>query len=75
MSLNPPLTDWRGKSAWLIGASSGIGQATAHALHAQGAKVFVSARDGAALDAFVRLTGWPLAAPRKQCWPLARSIW
>ena len=54
MSLNPPLTDWRGKSAWLIGASSGIGQATAHALHAQGAKVFVSARDGAALDSFVQ---------------------
>ena len=54
MSLNPPLADWHGKSAWLVGASSGIGQATAHALHAQGAQVFVSARDGAALDAFVQ---------------------
>ncbi|MDB5892029.1 MAG: family NAD(P)-dependent oxidoreductase [Polaromonas sp.] len=53
MSCNPPLTDWRGKSAWLVGASSGIGRATAHALHAQGAQVFVSARNQLALDAFV----------------------
>ena len=54
MSFNPPLTDWRGKNVWLLGASSGIGQATAHALHAQGAKVFVSARNAKALDEFVQ---------------------
>jgi len=36
-----------------VGASSGIGRATAHALHAEGAQVIVSARDGAALDDFV----------------------
>ena len=53
MSLNPSFTDWRGKSVWLVGASSGIGQATAHALHAQGANVFVSARNAEALDQFV----------------------
>lgn len=52
MSYNPPLTDWHGKTVWLVGASSGIGRATAHALHAQGAKVFVSARNQQALDAF-----------------------
>ncbi len=52
MSLNPPLTDWHGRVAWLVGASSGIGQAMAHALHAQGARVFVSARNAAALEAF-----------------------
>ena len=52
MSLNPPLTDWNGKTVWLVGASSGIGQATAHALHAQGARVFVSARKAGALAAF-----------------------
>ena len=52
MSLNPPLTDWRGRAVWLVGASSGIGQATAHALHARGARVFVSARNADALEAF-----------------------
>ena len=52
MPLNPPLTDWRGKTVWVVGASSGIGQATAHALHAQGARVFVSARNADALDRF-----------------------
>ncbi|MES2363504.1 MAG: SDR family NAD(P)-dependent oxidoreductase [Pseudomonadota bacterium] len=52
MPLNPPLADWRGKTVWLVGASSGIGRATAHALHARGAKVFVSARDQQALDVF-----------------------
>jgi NAD(P)-dependent dehydrogenase (short-subunit alcohol dehydrogenase family) len=54
MSLNPPLADWRGKTVWLLGASSGIGQATAHALHAQGARVFVSARNAQALAGFVQ---------------------
>lgn len=54
MPYNLPLRDWRGKTVWLIGASSGIGQATAHALHERGARVVVSARNGAALDDFVR---------------------
>lgn len=53
MPYNLPLRDWHGKTVWLVGASSGIGQATAHALHAAGAKVVVSARNGAALQAFV----------------------
>ena len=52
MSLNPPLRDWHGRRAWLIGASSGIGRATAAALHARGATVIVSARSQAALDHF-----------------------
>jgi NAD(P)-dependent dehydrogenase (short-subunit alcohol dehydrogenase family) len=50
--LNPPLVDWRGKSVWIIGASSGIGEATAAALHALGAHVTVSARKQAALQDF-----------------------
>ena len=54
MALNPPITDWRGKTAWLVGASSGIGEATAHALHSQGARVFVSARNAGALAGFVQ---------------------
>ena len=52
MPHNLPIHDWRGKTVWLVGASTGIGRATAHALHAQGAKVIVSARSQAALDTF-----------------------
>jgi len=51
---NPPQAEWRGKSVWVIGASSGIGRATAAALHAQGAHVTVSARNAAALEEFVQ---------------------
>jgi len=51
--LNPPMTDWRGRSVWLIGSSTGIGLATAKALHASGARVVVSARNAALLQAFV----------------------
>ena len=49
MPLNPVMRDWRDKTVWLVGASSGIGQATASALHALGARVFVSARNASAL--------------------------
>lgn len=49
--LNPPLRDWRGRAVWLVGASSGIGLATARALHAAGAKVALSARGQARLAA------------------------
>ena len=53
MSLNPRLRDWQGRRVWLIGASSGIGRATASLLHGRGARVIVSARQAAALDDFV----------------------
>ena len=53
MPLNPPITDWRGRRVWLIGASSGIGRAVAALLHARGAQVCVSARQQGLLDAFV----------------------
>ena len=52
--LNPPLRDWQGRSAWILGASSGIGRATADALHRRGARVIVSARQGDALRDFER---------------------
>jgi len=51
--LNPPLADWRGRRVWLVGASSGIGRATAVDLHARGAAVYVSARNVTALRHFV----------------------
>jgi NAD(P)-dependent dehydrogenase (short-subunit alcohol dehydrogenase family) len=44
MALNPPLPAWREARVWLIGASTGIGAATAQALLAAGACVAVSAR-------------------------------
>lgn len=52
-SANLPQKDWRGKRVWIVGASTGIGEATAAALYAAGAKVLVSARQQAALQAFV----------------------
>jgi NAD(P)-dependent dehydrogenase (short-subunit alcohol dehydrogenase family) len=48
------MQDWHGKTVWIVGASSGIGQATAAALHRAGARVVVSARKAQALDAFVQ---------------------
>ncbi|MCB4362584.1 SDR family NAD(P)-dependent oxidoreductase [Hydrogenophaga taeniospiralis] len=67
---NPPITGWRGLRVWVIGASSGIGLATAEALVARGARVQVSARDAAALERLVaRHPTLPGATP-VQAWPL-----
>ncbi|MBC7993024.1 MAG: SDR family NAD(P)-dependent oxidoreductase, partial [Rhizobacter sp.] len=52
MPLNPRITDWKGRVVWLVGASTGIGRATAALLHAQGAQVIVSARNATALQLF-----------------------
>ena len=52
MSLNPRISDWTGRSVWLVGASSGIGHACADLLHKRGAKVAVSARNAASIRAF-----------------------
>jgi NAD(P)-dependent dehydrogenase (short-subunit alcohol dehydrogenase family) len=53
MPLNPRIESWAGRTVWLVGASTGIGRATAEQLHARGARVIVSARSAPALDAFV----------------------
>ena len=63
MSSNLPITSWRGKSVWVVGASSGIGQATAQALHAEGATVFVSARNADALGKFTAAHAGAIALP------------
>ena len=52
MRLNPSLDDWSGRVVWLVGASSGIGRATAARLHSLGARVVVTARSEPALRAF-----------------------
>jgi NAD(P)-dependent dehydrogenase (short-subunit alcohol dehydrogenase family) len=51
--LNPPVAQWSGRRVWVVGASSGIGRATASALHSRGATVLVSARSTAALAEFI----------------------
>jgi NAD(P)-dependent dehydrogenase (short-subunit alcohol dehydrogenase family) len=51
-ALNPPQRQWQGRRVWVVGASSGIGRATAVALHREGARVIVSARSVAALEEF-----------------------
>ncbi|AYM94796.1 SDR family NAD(P)-dependent oxidoreductase [Acidovorax sp. 1608163] len=63
-SLNPPIPHWQGRRVWLVGASSGIGRATAALLHARGAQVIVSARNAQALQDFVA------AHPGSQAVPL-----
>jgi short-subunit dehydrogenase len=53
VNFNPKIkaTDWQGKSVWLIGASTGIGEALAHKLSSLGARVIVSARNAERLTA------------------------
>ena len=63
MALNSRIADWHGRTVWLVGASTGIGRATASALHAQGAKVVVSARGADALGTFVDAHPGAIALP------------
>lgn len=51
MALNPPLPAWPECRVWVIGASTGIGAATARALLGKGARVALSARNTAQLAA------------------------
>jgi NAD(P)-dependent dehydrogenase (short-subunit alcohol dehydrogenase family) len=67
MALNPRIADWTGRVAWVIGASSGIGRATAELLHARGATVIASARNTAALEQFVHAHPGSRAMPVDVC--------
>ena len=49
MTMNPPLPVWRKCTVWIIGASTGIGAATARMLLDAGARVALSARKADAL--------------------------
>ena len=51
MRLNATLAPWTGKRCWIVGASSGIGQALARQLQQRGAHVVASARNADALHA------------------------
>lgn len=61
---NPPIRNWQGLRVWIVGASSGIGAATARALAAQGAQVQLSARNATALrdlaNRYPAMRSWPL---------------
>ena len=61
--MNPRIGAWPGQRVWMIGASSGIGQAAAAQLLAQGARVALSARNGAALAAAASGSTNALALP------------
>lgn len=60
---NDPMRDWRGRSVWCVGASTGIGRATAEALLQAGARVAVSSRQAAPLQDLVRDHPQALAVP------------
>jgi short-subunit dehydrogenase len=51
MPLNRTVAGWSGRRVWLVGASSGIGAATAELLLERGARVAVSARSAQTLEA------------------------
>jgi short-subunit dehydrogenase len=61
--MNPRIRDWTGKRVWVIGASSGIGEATAQQLALMGARVALSARNKWSLDLLVASTPRSVALP------------
>jgi NAD(P)-dependent dehydrogenase (short-subunit alcohol dehydrogenase family) len=63
VALNPKPGDWHGQIVWIVGASSGIGRATAAELHRLGARVAVTARSAAGLKAFTDAHPGALALP------------
>lgn len=81
--MNPKITDWRGQRVWLVGASSGIGAALAQQLLARGARVALSARDGARLQSVAggSANALPLAcdvtdeASLKAAWDRLLAAW
>ncbi|MCQ8894917.1 SDR family NAD(P)-dependent oxidoreductase [Limnobacter humi] len=63
MALNRPITDWKGKRVWLVGASTGIGEALARQLDAQGCQQVLSARSADKLAALAKDLNQAMAVP------------
>ena len=61
--MNPKIDDWGGKRVWMIGASTGIGEAAAHLLLDLGARVAFSARSADKLERTVAAAPRALAVP------------
>ena len=61
--MNPKIQDWRGLRVWVVGASTGIGAATAKHLLSLGARVALSARNEAALQQLAAGSGQALILP------------
>lgn len=54
MAFNPKLTQWQDKRIWIVGASTGIGEALARQLDERGAKCMVSARSADKLEVLTK---------------------
>ncbi len=61
--MNPKIQDWRGVRVWVLGASTGIGAATAKHLLSLGARVALTARNEAALQQLAAGSGQALILP------------
>ncbi len=68
MSLNQRIISFYNKRIWIIGASSGIGEACAHAFLSHGAKVAISARRIEKLEKIQKR--WPA----DQCLPITADV-
>ncbi|HKW80274.1 MAG TPA: SDR family NAD(P)-dependent oxidoreductase [Casimicrobiaceae bacterium] len=83
MALNPPLPAWSDCRIWVIGASSGIGAATAKALLEAGARVALSARNARELTEVVGSNPRALIEPLdftdrdalRAAWQRIRAAW
>lgn len=62
-SLNPKVPDWQGKRVWIVGASTGIGEALARELASRGARLLLSARGRETLQRLVLELGHAEAVP------------
>lgn len=68
MPLNPRISSYQDKVVWIVGATSGIGEAITHELAQQGARLFISGRRAE------RLTFLASQHPDQQITPLALDV-